>query len=91
MMLGSERSFALIIQDQDLGGFGALDLSTILSSDPVLQELPTIRYSGGDLRLPWLLTAVRDALHPRFPSDGPSPSDTRFVRRRRSTMVPAIA
>jgi DNA-binding NtrC family response regulator len=88
--LVSRRSFALILQDQEMAGFGALDFSTIVSGDPVLQDIPAIRYSGIDLELPRLLMAVENALHPRFPSDEPSLSDTRFVRRRRPAMVPAI-
>jgi len=88
--LVSQCSFALIIQDEDMSGLGALDFSTIVRGDPVLQDIPAIQYSGIGLDLPRLLTTVGNTLHPRFPSDDPSPSDTRFVRRCRPAMVPAV-
>jgi hypothetical protein len=86
----SRRSFDLVVRDQDLSGFGALDFASILSDDPVLQEIPTAVYSRTRFDLPGLLAAVEQALNPRFPSEEPSSSDTRFVRRRRSSLAPAL-
>ncbi|HLY76092.1 MAG TPA: hypothetical protein VKU80_18380 [Planctomycetota bacterium] len=89
--LVSQRSFALIVTDQALGGYGALDFFSILSEDPVLQEIPTAVYSRTSFELPRLLASVDQALHPRFPSEESSSTDTRFVRRLRRPRIPAIA
>ena len=89
--LVSQRSFALIVRDEDLAGFGALDFASILSDDPVLQEIPTATYSRTRFEVPKLLASVEQALNPRFPSEEPSSSNTRFVRRRRSTQAPVLA
>lgn len=80
--LVSQRSFCLIIRDRDLERFGVLDFSDVLGDDPVLQEIPTASYSRNSFDLSQLLVSVDFALHPRFPSEEPSTSDTRFVRRR---------
>ena len=88
--LVSRRLFDLIVRDQDLSGFGALDFASILSDDPMLQEIPTVAYSRTRFDLSGLLAAVEQTLNPRFPSEEPSNSDTRFVRRRRSVLAPAL-
>jgi len=85
--LVSQRSFSLIVRDRDLERFGGLDFSTILEEDPVLQEIPTATYSRNTFDLPQLLVSVDFALHPRFPSEEPSTSDTRFVRRCRPIVL----
>jgi CheY-like chemotaxis protein len=89
--LVSRRSFDLIVRDQDLGGFGALDFSSILSDDPVLREIPTAVYDRSSFDLPRLLASVENGLNPRFPPEAPACSDTRFVRRRRPSLSPVIA
>jgi DNA-binding NtrC family response regulator len=86
--LVSRRSFSVIVRDQDLSGFGALDFFSILSDDPMLQEIPTVAYSRSCFDPSGLPAAVQQALNPRFPSEEPSSSDTRFVRRRRSVLAP---
>jgi len=89
--LVSRRSFSLIVRDRDLENFGALDFSDILAEDPVLQEIPTATYSRNSFNLSQLLVSIDFALHPRFPSEEPSTSDTRFVRRSRPRSAPALA
>lgn len=89
--LVSQRSFALIVRDRDLAGYGALDFSGLLGDDPGLQEVPTATYSRSSFDLSQLLASVDFALHPRFPSEEPSTSDTRFVRRSRPSRTPALA
>jgi CheY-like chemotaxis protein len=89
--LVSQRSFALIVRDRDLAGFGALDFSSLLDDDPGLQEVPTVTYSRTSFELPRLRASVDFALNPRFPSEEPSCSDTRFVRRHRPAKTPVPA
>lgn len=87
ILLVSQRSISLIVQDLDLKGFGGADFTSLLSADPALNELPTIFISvvgePSSFRQDDLLAAVRNTLTPSFPSEEDSRSDTRFVRRSR--------
>ena len=92
--LVSERDIALIVRDLNMESLGAVDFNAILCGDPVLKDTPTIYYAvQGDPGLfsqDDLLEAVRELLPQRLPPEGPSRSDTRFVRRSRPAQVPAM-
>jgi CheY-like chemotaxis protein len=87
MQLVTERPIDLIVRDLNMESLGAVDFNAILANDPVLKDTPTIYFAvEGDpslFRQEDLLAAIRELLPPRFPSEGSSRGDTRFVRRSR--------
>jgi len=84
MLLVSQRSFDLIVQDPEQEGFGASDFSAILDGDPERKGTPILLHAGEG----GLVDVVRNTLSPRFPPEAPARSDTRFVRRRRPEPPP---
>jgi CheY-like chemotaxis protein len=90
--LVSQRDFNLILLDRNMGAFGTSGFTSILADDPVLSQVPRILFNrdGGcsPAAQEALLASVRNVLDPRFPSEEPSSTQTRFVRRRRPAALP---
>jgi len=84
----SRRSFALIAQDEDMDSLVTLGFTSIVGQDPVMKEVPKVPFTKNS-RPNELLATIRSLLEPHFPPAPQVRSDTRFVRRRRPSAVPA--